>query len=54
MDVRVHEAGDPVTGEGRALVFQTVLGSRRAYIFPTNWRDLSDAALLAISDLTPD
>lgn len=39
---------------GRALVFRTTLGSRTVYVFPTNWRDLSDAALLAISDRTPD
>ena len=53
MDVHVYQVDDQA-GSGRALVFQTTLGSRTAYVFPTNWRDLSDAALLAISDRTPD
>jgi hypothetical protein len=54
MEVRVQEIDDPALEEGRALVFRTSLGSRRAYVFPVNWRDLSDGALLAISDRTPD
>lgn len=53
MEVRVYETAQNAA-EGRTLVFETELGSRRAKMFPTNWRELSDAALLSISDRTPD
>jgi hypothetical protein len=52
MEVRAYvgEAGS----QGRALIFETDLGRRHAFVYPEHWEQLSDAALLAIADLTRD
>ena len=52
MDVRVREVD---TGEeGRSLIFATDFGSRSAIVYPANWRELTDAGLLKISENMPD
>jgi hypothetical protein len=52
MEVRVFAIN--AEPEGRALVFETDLGRRYAFVFPVEWEQLSDAALLAIASRAPD
>jgi len=55
MRVRVYEVeAAEVEPEGRALVFETELGKRYAFVFPTDWRALTDDALLGLAERTPD
>ena len=51
MDVSIHEVED---SDGRSLIFETEFGLRRATVFPADWCTMSGAALLALSDRTPD
>jgi hypothetical protein len=53
-DVWVYEVEDDDDAKGRALVFETQYGKRVAFLFPENWREMTDAQLLAVSDRTPD